>query len=123
MRLLSFLTLVENQLRTRRPESSSGWMRRVNYHAGTAIFSHPVLGLTLTLRSCMLTDGQHNLYASWHGITGEVISNRSFYSGAIGFSWDNAAGNVADLMPAPALVARAPATSEEEITPRELVMA
>jgi hypothetical protein len=123
MRLLSFLTLVENQLRVRRPEISSGWTRRVSYHAGTACFSHPLLGLTLTLRGCLLADGQHNLYASWHGVNGEVISTRSLFSGAVGFEWGAAAGIVSDIMPAPALPAHAAGAPEEETAPRELVTA
>ncbi len=123
MRLLSFLSLVENQLRVRRPEIASGWCRRVNYHAGTACFSHPTLGLTLTLRGCLLADGEHNLYASWHGVDGEVITTRSFFSGALGFAWDTAAGNVTDIMPSPALGAQETPIARGEITPRELVTA
>jgi hypothetical protein len=114
MRLLSFLNLVENHLGVRQPAHSAGWNRRVNYHAGTACFSHPLLGLTLMLRGSLLADGQHNLNASWHGVTGEVVSTRSFFSGAAGFQWDAAAETVTDLMPSPVLSARAPAAPIEE---------
>jgi len=123
MRLLSFLTLVENHLRARQPDLPPGWTRRVSYHTGTAYFSHPVLGLTLTLRSCVLADAEHNLSASWHGMDGEVISSHSFFSGSTGFMWDTAAETVTDIMPSPALVARAPVVPENEAPAPELVTA
>ena len=117
MRLLSFLNLVQNHLGARQPEHASGWTRRVNYHTGSACFVHPELGLTLTLRDCVLSDGQHNLSATWHGPDGEAVSNRSFFSGLTGFQWDAAAETVLEIMPAPALPA---AAGGETGTPQRL---
>lgn len=117
MRLLSFLNLLQNHLGVRQPEHASGWTRRVNYHAGSACFMHPTLGLTLTLRDCVLADGQHNLSATWHGLTGEAVSNRSFFSGLAGFQWEAAAEAVLEIMPAPALPAE---TAEEPAAPQRL---
>ena len=108
MRLLSFLNLIENHLGTRRPEATGGWIRRASYHTGSAGFSHPRLGLTLTLRSCLLADGQHNLSASWHGADGTALASQSFFSGTPGFRWERAAEAMTELMPtasrAPSLV-------------------
>ena len=106
MRLLSFLNLVETHLGGLRPQCVGGWTRRVSFHNGSACFSHPLHGLTLTLRSCLLADGQHNLNASWHGADGAAITTRSFFSGAPDFRWERAAAAMTELMPAPALTVR-----------------
>ena len=103
MRLLSFLTLVEQHLLTTRPELSSGWQRRVNYQSGTAALAHPGSGLTLLLRSTTLASGTVNLHAGWHGVTGSQIHGSTFFSGGDRFSWDDSAKEVASHVPAPAL--------------------
>ncbi len=120
MRLLSFLSLVQDHLALLRPEHATGWVRRVSFHTGAACFSHPSHGLTLTLRGSPLADGQHNLNASWHGVTGEAVSTRSFYSGAPGFRWETAAQAVADTMPAPILPASNPAPTPEILVPQRI---
>lgn len=105
MRLLSFLSLVEDSLGTSRPAESAGWKRQVNYLAGTAVFWHTALGLTLTLRNCPVSNGRQYLECRWHGASGDSVETRSFFSGAPGFDWNAAADDVVDAMPEPALAA------------------
>lgn len=103
MRLLSFLTLVEQQLVLTQPGLSTGWQRRVNYQAGSAALAHAASGLTLVLRSTTLANGSLNLQANWHGVDGRQIDGTPFFSGGTDFSWAAAAREVATQIPAPAL--------------------
>ncbi len=99
MRLLSFLSLVQDILAVVRPADSIGWKRHVNYDTGAAAFWNPSLGLTLSVRDCVLPDGGHHLEAAWSGAEGALTRPLSFFSGSPNFDWQIAAEGVVDAMP------------------------
>jgi hypothetical protein len=121
MRLLSFCNLVETTLAMLQPDHAEGWSRRADYQLGTATCWHPDLGLSVSLQCCALEDGRSSLQARWHGPSGEVLHDRTFFCGTSSFEWQRAAEAVAEAMPEPVL--SAPAARAIEAARRDAALA
>ncbi len=121
MRLLSFCNLVETTLAMLQPDHAEGWSRRADYQQGTATCWQPDLGLSLALQCCALEDGRSSIQARWHGPSGEVLHNRTFFCGSSSFEWQRAAEAVAEAMPDPVL--SAPISRGTETVVRDAALA
>lgn len=100
MRLLSFLSQVENELRARPAAADGPWLRRVAYAEGVAQMWRPDHDLLLMVRVWPLQDEELHLQTTWQSHGREVTPRIAIYSGRTGFSWSEAAAEVARTMPA-----------------------
>ncbi len=119
MRLLSFLTQIENHLSGGFESATHRWMRRANYHNDTACLWQPGTGQSLRLSNCKLSGGRHSISTVWSTSDGSTEERQTFFCAEPG-DWETAAQTIATLCPTPVVSGGALATAPESVSAEAL---